>query len=139
MPLFMVHDCFADEVAIDFPSVDPVVERMRDAFLGERTDDGCIKADLLLSSREAWDGLVVPVEVPMHGTCPECGGRGETWTERCGPCGTAPPRARASFASPCRRASSRARPPRVCPDAPSVRVELRGGKSNNELHSTGNR
>jgi hypothetical protein len=35
----MSHDCFADEIAIDFPSVEPVVERMRDAFLGEREED----------------------------------------------------------------------------------------------------
>ena len=34
----MPHECFADEIAIDFPSVGRVVERMRDAFLGERTE-----------------------------------------------------------------------------------------------------
>jgi hypothetical protein len=35
----MSQDCFADEIAIDFPSVEPAVERMRDAFLGERSGD----------------------------------------------------------------------------------------------------
>ena len=35
----MSQDCFADEIAIDFPSVEPAVERMRDAFLGERPAD----------------------------------------------------------------------------------------------------
>jgi len=30
----MTHECFADEIAIDFPSVGRVVDRMRDAFLG---------------------------------------------------------------------------------------------------------
>ncbi len=29
------QNCFADEIAIDFPSAGRVVERMRDAFLGE--------------------------------------------------------------------------------------------------------
>ena len=34
----MPHDCFADEIAIDFPSLEPAVERMRHAFLGTRAD-----------------------------------------------------------------------------------------------------
>ena len=34
----LTHECFADEIAIDFPSVGNVVDRMRDAFLGERAD-----------------------------------------------------------------------------------------------------
>ena len=125
----MLKDCFADEIAIDFPSVDPVVERIRDAFLGEGEDDGCIRADLQLSSREASRGLVVPVEVPMRGTCPRCGGRGEMWLERCVSCAgtgqllvrrvvqvTVPPRV-AEGQSVRFRVSS--------PDAPPVRVELR--------------
>src|SRR5581483_12016939 len=125
----MLKDCFADEIAIDFPSVDPVVERMRDRFLGECEDDGCIRADLLLSSREASRGLVVPVEVPMRGTCPHCGGRGETWLERCDRCAgtgqlhlrrvvqvTIPPRVVEGSSVRFRVSSS---------DAPPVRVELR--------------
>lgn len=82
----MLHDCFADEIAIDFPSVGTVVERMRDAFLGERDDDDVIHAEVLVSNREAGGGLIVPIEVPIRGTCPRCGGRGEVWTERCGVC-----------------------------------------------------
>lgn len=82
----MLYDCFADEIAIDFPSVGTVVERMRDAFLGERDDDGVIHAEVLVSSREAGGGLIVPIDVPVRGTCPRCGGRGETWTERCDSC-----------------------------------------------------
>ena len=35
----MPHECFADEIAIDFPNVELAVERMRDAFLGERAGD----------------------------------------------------------------------------------------------------
>ena len=83
----MSHECFADEIAIDFPSVGRVVERMRDAFLGERAEPEVVRADVSLSRREAVDGLVVPVEVPVRATCPHCGGRGETWTERCDLCG----------------------------------------------------
>jgi hypothetical protein len=82
----MCRDCFADEIAIDFPSVEPAVERMREAFLGERADDDVLRRELAVSRREAWDGLVVPVDVPIRGLCHHCGGRGETWTEPCGEC-----------------------------------------------------
>ena len=82
----MPHECSADEIAIDFPSVGRVVERMRDAFLGEAVGGEVHCAEVLLSRREASDGLVVPVEVPIRATCAECGGRGETWTEPCDDC-----------------------------------------------------
>ena len=80
------HECFADEIAIDFPSVGTVVERMRDAFLGEQDNVEVVCADVSLSRREASDGLVVPLDVPIRATCPDCGGRGETWAERCKDC-----------------------------------------------------
>ena len=80
------YDCFADEIAIDFPSVGHVVERIRDAFLGERPRADLLTTELHLSRREAYGGLVVPLEVPIRGTCPICGGRGESWTEPCDPC-----------------------------------------------------
>jgi hypothetical protein len=81
----MTHDCFADEIAIDFPSVRPAVERMRDAFLGEPEPD-VLRAEVSLSPREAFDGRVVPLQIPIRVTCPHCGGRGETWTEHCALC-----------------------------------------------------
>ena len=81
----MSHDCFADEIAIDFPSVELAVERMRDAFLGECEDD-VLRREVLVSRREAWDGLVVPIDVPLRGMCRHCGGRGETWAEPCTDC-----------------------------------------------------
>jgi hypothetical protein len=84
---FVVHECFADEIAIDFPSVGHVVERMRDAFLGETADDHLVTTEVCLSREEAWRGLVVALDVPIRGTCPTCGGRGETWTEKCARCG----------------------------------------------------
>ena len=85
-PSGVAQDCFADEVAIDFPSVGPVVERICEAFLGEPAADEMLAAELRLSTVEARRGLVVPLDVPMRGTCQTCGGRGETWTEPCDPC-----------------------------------------------------
>jgi hypothetical protein len=85
----MSNDCFADEIAIDFPSVDTAVERMRDAFLGEHAgNDGevVLRREVAVSRREAWDGLTVPIDVPIHALCRHCGGRGEVWTEPCADC-----------------------------------------------------
>ena len=87
----MLSECFADEIAIDFPSVDLVVERMRAAFLGECLSEAgdrgdVVRRELLLSSREATGGVVVPVDVPIQTTCLPCGGRGETWDEPCSAC-----------------------------------------------------
>jgi hypothetical protein len=82
----MSNECFADEIAIDFPSVGRVIERMRDAFLGQSADADLLRADVSLSQRQAFAGLVVSVTVPVRVTCPHCGGRGETWTEFCALC-----------------------------------------------------
>jgi hypothetical protein len=83
-------ECFADEIAIDFPSVGDLVERVRDRFLGEHDGtDGVARhtAEVSLSCRDARIGAVVPLRVPIRGTCDCCGGRGETWTEPCAACG----------------------------------------------------
>lgn len=125
----MSYECFADEIAIDFPSVGCVVDRMRDAFLGERVDADVVYAEVSLSQREAFDGLVVPLDVPVRVTCPHCGGRGETWTEPCHLC-------HGTGHSVLRHPVRVSVPPRVAdgarfrfrvksPDAPSVRVEVR--------------
>jgi hypothetical protein len=82
----MSQECFADEIAIDFPSVLGVVERMREAFLGEPASVDTLTKEVCLSRYDAHRGLVVPLEVPIRGLCPCCGGRGETWTEPCGAC-----------------------------------------------------
>ena len=125
----MTHECFADEIAIDFPSVGNVVDRMRTAFLGERVDANVLRADVSLSQREAFDGHVVLLKVPVRITCPNCGGRGETWTEPCTLCvGTGE--------SVFQQALRVSVPPRVAdgacvrfrlksPDGVSMRVELR--------------
>lgn len=82
------HDCFKDEIAIDFPSVTRLVDRVRDAFLGDdgREDEGTVTREVRLSGREARRGTIVPVELPLRGTCRCCGGRGEVWTEPCLEC-----------------------------------------------------
>jgi hypothetical protein len=85
----MSRECFADEIAIDFPSLEPAVERMREAFLGERPDadgGGVVKLEIYVSRRDLREGTAVPVEVPLRGVCRECGGRGEVWTEPCETC-----------------------------------------------------
>lgn len=77
--------CFADEVVIDFPSMRRAVERMRRSFLlDERLTER--PTPLRLSRREAREGTVVPLAVPMRCTCAGCGGRGETWSGACGAC-----------------------------------------------------
>ncbi len=82
------HDgsCFADEVVVDFPSVAHAVDRMRTAFLADERPSA-FSAAIRLTSREARDGVTMPVDVPVRCTCRGCGGRGETWTEQCQRCG----------------------------------------------------
>lgn len=80
------RDCFGDEIAIDFPSVAAVVDRMRDAFLGLDAASEAWRAEVQLSPREAFDGAVVPLQIPVRLTCRLCGGRGETWGDCCPEC-----------------------------------------------------
>jgi molecular chaperone DnaJ len=80
------REWFGDEIAIDFPSVSSVLDRMRDAFF--RAEPAVtLSAELVLTAREAFDGVTVPMDVPLRRTCPRCGGRGEVWTEWCVTCG----------------------------------------------------
>jgi hypothetical protein len=85
-PEVPARGCFDDEIAIDFPSIGPVVERMRDALLGADRATDAQAAAISLSAREAFAGATVALEVPLRATCVRCGGRGETWEERCGTC-----------------------------------------------------
>jgi hypothetical protein len=77
--------CFADEVVIDFPSVAPAVDRMRNAFVADERA-AALRAAIQLSHREARNGAVLPLQVPVRCTCHACGGRGETWAEPCVRC-----------------------------------------------------
>ena len=76
---------FADEIAIDFPSVASVLDRMRDAFFAAEAPV-TLSAQMVLTAREAFNGVTVPLDVPLRRTCPRCGGRGEVWTEWCVAC-----------------------------------------------------
>jgi hypothetical protein len=78
--------CFADEVVVDFPSVAPAVDRIRRAFLADERPRP-LTAAIRLSSRDAIEGVTLPLSVPVRCTCRRCGGRGESWTEACPQCG----------------------------------------------------
>lgn len=78
-------NCFADEVIVDFPSVAPAVDRIRMAFLAEERA-ATFRTAIQLTPREAHDGVTMPLDVPVRCTCRACGGRGETWPERCERC-----------------------------------------------------
>jgi molecular chaperone DnaJ len=58
---------------------------MRVAF-GDDEGAEPLRAEIALSSGQAGRGAAVPVEVSVRRTCRVCGGRGETWDERCGCC-----------------------------------------------------
>jgi molecular chaperone DnaJ len=75
----------SDEVAIDFPSVSSLLDRMRHSFFGAAL--GHLSAEIVLSPLEAFEGVTIPLGVPVRQTCPQCGGRGETWQEWCRLCG----------------------------------------------------
>jgi hypothetical protein len=77
--------CFADEIVIDFPSMVRAVDRMRRDFLvGERLAED--PTPVRLSHREAREGTVVPLAVPLRCTCGHCAGRGETAGKPCAAC-----------------------------------------------------
>jgi len=77
--------CFADEVIVDFPSVAPAVDRIRSAFLAAERPS-TFSAAIQLTPHEAREGVTMPLDVPVRCTCRACGGRGETWPERCERC-----------------------------------------------------
>jgi hypothetical protein len=79
-------DWFRDEVAVDFPSIVSVVDRMRSAFLAADEATRCLSAEVRLTAREARAGRRVPLDLALRCTCPACGGRGEVWDEPCSRC-----------------------------------------------------
>jgi hypothetical protein len=89
MPLARSSGWFDDEIAIDFPSVHAAIERMRACFVAASSE--CehrrrLSAELHLSPREAFDGVTVPLDVPVRKWCLACGGRGEIWSDPCDSC-----------------------------------------------------
>ena len=78
--------CFDDEIAIDFPSIRTVIDRMCTELLGADRKPAVRQAAISLSPREALYGVTVPLELPVRRTCAVCGGRGESWAEPCHDC-----------------------------------------------------
>lgn len=119
---------FADEVAIDFPSVASVLDQMRHSFFGAQPA-ATLSAEIVLTPWEAFRGASVPLDVPLRRTCPRCGGRGEVWAEWCQAC-----RGRGEIAAPHAmrlrvpggvREGTRFRFSVVPPGAPPTLVEVR--------------
>ena len=81
-----VVDCLADEVAIDFPSVSTVLDRMRHAFFGDSPVPPS-GADVVVTPQEAFWGATIPLYLPVRAVCMHCGGRGEVWSDWCAACG----------------------------------------------------
>jgi hypothetical protein len=79
-------DWFRDEVAVDFPSLVSVVDRMRSAFLASDEATRSVSADVRVTAHDARAGCRVPLDLALRSTCGECGGRGEVWNERCSIC-----------------------------------------------------
>jgi hypothetical protein len=78
-------NCFADEVIVDFPSVAPALDRIRRSFLAEEQALP-FRTAIQLSSRDASEGVTIPLSVRVRRTCHECGGRGGNWSSACERC-----------------------------------------------------
>lgn len=77
---------FADEVAIDFPSSRAAIEFFRRDHVTPEVSTVTARAEIVISSFQAHTGAMVPLDVNVPRTCACCGGRGEVWSEPCGPC-----------------------------------------------------
>jgi hypothetical protein len=77
---------FADEVAIDFPSSRAAIEFFRRDHVEPEGPTQTTHAEIAISASQAAAGAMVPLDVSVPRTCACCGGRGEVWSEPCGPC-----------------------------------------------------
>jgi hypothetical protein len=77
---------WADEIAIDFPSVPALAARVRQAFALEDGAPGPFHAEVVLTPAQARDGVELPLVVSQRHPCPLCAGRGEQWLEPCTRC-----------------------------------------------------
>lgn len=125
------HDsAFADEVALDFPSMDGLVDGIRAAFFARDPDAAATHTThVALTPRQADRGAQVPLAIEVRHTCPLCGGRGELPGARCGVCrgagsGLLPQRLRLRV-PPGVRDGTRLRFSVTAPYAAEARVEVR--------------
>lgn len=83
----------SDEVAIDFPSVDAILDRIRASFFGAPPAPARLRAEIELTPDEASRGAVVPLDLPVHVACSMCAGAPSDLTvpgaecALCGGCG----------------------------------------------------
>lgn len=77
----------SDEIAIDFLSIDGLLDRMRSAFFGPLSPPSALSAEIVLTPHEAFFGAVLQLRVPVRTVCAMCGGRGEIWLDPCARCG----------------------------------------------------
>ena len=80
---------FYSEIPIDIgsdfeghsPSFEAFEELTYNLHRGRRRKSGRrenLHVEIILNRQEARDGGIIPLDVPVHGTCTVCGGRGET-------------------------------------------------------------
>lgn len=81
-------DPFRDEIAIDFPSTGRFVDRVREAFVSEGAPraNEALQAELWVTPLQARRGAILALDLALKSPCSLCGGRGETWAERCTAC-----------------------------------------------------
>ncbi len=79
----------SNEIGIDFPSISPSIDRVRDAFFrGDTTEGDDGNFELVVAPEEIGRGQEVVLDVPYSLTCGACGGRGESWDRWCDACGS---------------------------------------------------
>lgn len=77
---------FADEVAIDFPSLRAAIEYFRRDHVEPEGATATTPVEISITAEQAGAGTMALLEVCVPSTCACCGGRGEVWSERCEPC-----------------------------------------------------
>lgn len=76
----------SDEVAIDFPSSSAAIEFFRRDHVEPDGSGLTAHVEIAISASQAGAGALVSLDVQVPRTCGCCGGRGEVWSEPCGPC-----------------------------------------------------
>lgn len=78
-----------NEIGIDFPSMTPALDRIRDAFFHTPAGDpDGHPLELVVARDEMGRARDIVLDVPYSVTCPTCGGRGESWGQWCDACGS---------------------------------------------------